>query len=285
MLCSSCSICFTPSPHITAIFRFWAFLFGVPFDYTYWMQKSLRSQFCACERYSYAMCCVSCWVCSVPCALYTSNGTKHYISFCVLLHLLYTITTVQKAGHWFTVATTAIFRFWAFLCVCPCVSLRGFWTSLWTHLRVILVYCVSCWVCSKLRIETQSQNGNVVKSYRPKMVFQHCVLFLLLPHITTKRGNKLRHPCDSRHTPQPYFVSERFFCPALVFPRVPSERRSKRFWEPVRAISCVPLHHLRTPSPRVSRKTPVKVHRIITQKTITFSYLLLTYSCDWLSDT
>lgn len=50
-----CSICFTPSPHITAIFRFWAFLFGVSLWLYLLSAKSLRSQFCACERYSYTV--------------------------------------------------------------------------------------------------------------------------------------------------------------------------------------------------------------------------------------
>lgn len=38
------------------------FFLVYPYDYTCWMQKSFRSQFCACESYSYVVCCVFCWV-------------------------------------------------------------------------------------------------------------------------------------------------------------------------------------------------------------------------------
>lgn len=164
-----CSICFTPSPHITFIFRFWAFLLVYPYDYTCWMQKSLRSQFCACERYSYTVCCF----------LYSKLSMK------------------IKPPRWFTVLDAVMNRY------------------------------------PILKVKTTTVIYRFTSS-------------------------------------QPYFVSERFYVSALVFPCVTSKRRSERIWEPVRAIPCVALHHLRTPSPRVPRKTPVKVHRIITQKTITF---------------
>ena len=78
-----------------------------------------------------------------------------------------------------------------------------------------------------------------------KGVFIVCVyrnvywlLILNITHHLCSASPALHH----RHTPPSYFVSEHFFCPALVFPRVPSKRCSERIWEPERAISlcCTP---------------------------------------------
>ena len=228
------------------------------------MQKSLRSQFCACERYSYAVCC----------SLYAklSMKIKPLRWFTVLLE-----TQRQNSAEFWRATTPSPHSRISFLSVfmClpfPCVTSERRSERIWEPVRAIpCVCCVSCWVrfcrCGHESLLHRFQFCVCPAECVLFLVFKSsvsvllaCVLFLLLPH--------------HRHTspPQPYFVSERFFCPALCSSCSfqTSLRTHLRACESYSLCCAPPSAYTIATS---ATQTPVKVHRIITQKTITFSYL------------
>ena len=158
-----CSICFTPSPHITAIFRFWAFLFCVPL-WLYLLNAKIAQKSILCV-----------WEVFLYCVLFFVFQTVNEDKTTTVIYRTRcgheSLPHLEDKNHYGDLPLyiiTAIFRFWAFLCICPCVSSCSFWTSLRTYLRAcesysLCVLCVlfqkrvensfailraSCWVCS-----------------------------------------------------------------------------------------------------------------------------------------
>ena len=123
-------LCSAPSalhhqPHITFTFRFWAFLFGVPlWLYLLNVKTAQKSILCVWEVFlCYVLCVLLSMFCSLCFILLSDLCMQITDAACQWMQIAHYLGVVKTPTPF---TTTAVFRFWAFLCVCPCVSLRDF---------------------------------------------------------------------------------------------------------------------------------------------------------------